>query len=280
MTLRFGLKLSQDATIDELRDVWRVADDEGFDSAWVMDHFASLGPRDDLPIFEAWTLLAGMAALTSRVRIGCAVLGNTYRHPAVLAKQAVTVDHLSGGRLELGLGAGWAENEHTMLDLEFGTAKDRADRLDEAVPILKSLFTKERTTHLGGRYRLRDAVAEPKPVQTPHPPIWIGGSGPRRTLRLAAEHADVWNAAGGTPVEVASSSAILDRHCADVGRDPATIRRSVQVRYTGDDDALLRQTEAFAAVGVTDFLVLLTGSDPGALARRAAALLPRLRDAG
>lgn len=280
MTLRFGLKLSQGATIDELRDVWRVADDEGFDSAWVMDHFASLGPRDDLPIFEAWTLLAGMAALTSRVRIGCAVLGNTYRHPGVLAKQAVTVDHLSGGRLELGLGAGWAENEHTMLDLEFGTAKDRADRLDEAVPIIKSLFTQDRTTFEGERYRLRDAVAEPKPVQRPHPPIWIGGSGPRRTLRLAAEHADVWNAAGGTPEEVAASAQILDRHCADVGRDPATIRRSVQVRYTGDDDALLRLTGEFAVVGVTDFLVLLTGSEPGALARRAAALLPRLREAG
>ena len=280
MTLRFGLKLSQDATIDELRDVWRVADDEGFDSAWVMDHFASLGPRDDLPIFEAWTLLAGMAALTSRVRIGCAVLGNTYRHPGVLAKQAVTVDHLSGGRLELGLGAGWAQNEHTMLDLEFGTAKDRADRLDEAVPVIKSLFTQARTTYEGSRYTLRDAVAEPKPVQRPHPPIWIGGSGPRRTLRLAAEHADVWNAAGGTPEEVAASSAILDRHCADVGRDPATVRRSVQVRYSGDDDALLRQTGEFAAVGVTDFLVLLTGGDPGALARRAAALLPRLRAAG
>ena len=280
MTLRFGLKLSQDATIDELRDVWRVADDEGFDSAWVMDHFASLGPRDDLPIFEAWTLLAGMAALTSRVRIGCAVLGNTYRHPGVLAKQAVTVDHLSGGRLELGLGAGWAQNEHTMLDLEFGTAKDRADRLDEAVPVIKSLFVNERTTFEGERYTLRDAVAEPKPVQRPHPPIWIGGSGPRRTLRLAAEHADVWNAAGGTPEEIAASSAILDRHCADVGRDPATVRRSVQVRYSGDDDALLRQTGEFAAVGVTDFLVLLTGGDPGALARRAAALLPRLRAAG
>ena len=210
MTLRFGLKLSQDATIDELRDVWRVADDEGFDSALVMDHFASLGPRDDLPIFEAWTLLAGMAALTSRVRIGCAVLGNTYRHPGVLAKQAVTVDHLSGGRLELGLGAGGAQNEHTMLDLEFGTAKDRADRLDEAVPVIKSLFTQARTTYEGSRYTLRDAVAEPKPVQRPHPPIWIGGSGPRRTLRLAAEHADVWNAAGGTPEEVAASAATLD----------------------------------------------------------------------
>jgi alkanesulfonate monooxygenase SsuD/methylene tetrahydromethanopterin reductase-like flavin-dependent oxidoreductase (luciferase family) len=116
-SLRYGLKLSQNATIDQYRAVWRIADEAGFDHCWCMDHFATLGSRDDGPIFEAWTLLAAMAATTSRTRIGCAVTGNTYRHPAVLAKAAVTVDHLSGGRLEFGIGAGWAENEHTMLGL-------------------------------------------------------------------------------------------------------------------------------------------------------------------
>src|SRR5690349_4018821 len=122
--MRYGLKLSQNATIDQLRAVWRIADEAGFDHCWCMDHLASLGPRDDGPIFEAWTLLAGMAVATSRTRIGCMVTGNTYRHPAVLAKAAVTVDHLSGGRLEFGLGAGWAENEHTMLGLPFGTRSE------------------------------------------------------------------------------------------------------------------------------------------------------------
>jgi F420-dependent oxidoreductase-like protein len=204
--LRFGLKLSQNATIDELRALWRLADEAGFDSCWVMDHFATLGPRDDGPIFETWTMLAAMAELTTHTRIGCAVVGNTYRHPAVLAKMAVTVDHLSGGRLEFGLGAGWAENEHEMLGLEFGSKNDRADRLEESVQIIRSLWTRPRTTFEGRHYQLREAVAEPKPVQQPYPPIWIGGSGPKRTLRIAAQYADVWNAAGGSPEDVAASS--------------------------------------------------------------------------
>ena len=239
-TLRFGLKLSQNATIDELRALWRLADEAGFDSCWVMDHFATLGPRDDGPIFETWTMLAAMAQLTTHTRIGCAVVGNTYRHPAVLAKMAVTVDHLSDGRLEFGLGAGWAENEHEMLGLEFGSRNDRADRLEESVQVIRALWTQPRTTFEGQHYRLHEAVAEPKPVQQPYPPIWIGGSGPKRTLRITAQYADVWNAAGGSPEEVAASSAILDQHCADVGRDPGQIRRSVQVGVGEEDLSQIR----------------------------------------
>src|SRR5215831_17240385 len=143
--MRYGLKLSQNATIDQLRAVWRVADDAGFDHCWCINHLASLGPRDDGPIFEAWTLLAGMAVATTQTRIGCMVTGNTYRHPAVLAKAAVTVDHLSGGRLEFGLGAAWAEIEHEMLDLEFGTVGQRIDRLEEACRVVKLLWTEERS---------------------------------------------------------------------------------------------------------------------------------------
>jgi F420-dependent oxidoreductase-like protein len=280
-SLRFGLKLSQNATIDQLRGLWHLADEAGFDSCWVMDHFATLGPRDDGPIFETWTMLAAMAQLTTRVRIGCAVVGNTYRHPAVLAKMAVTVDHVSGGRLEFGIGAGWAENEHAMLGLEFGTRNDRADRLEESVQIIRSLWTRPRTTFEGNHYRLRDAVAEPKPIQKPYPPIWIGGSGPKRTLRITAEYADVWNAAGGSPQEVAASSAILDQHCLDVGRNPNEIRRSVQFRVGVDD---LDQVEATAAgyvkAGVTDFLLIVQGADPVALGEQLAAQLPRLRELG
>jgi F420-dependent oxidoreductase-like protein len=279
--LRFGLKLSQAAPMETLTAIWRIADDSGFDHCWDMDHFASLGSADDLDIFEAWTLLAGMAAHTTRTRIGCSVTGNTYRHPAVLAKAAVTVDHLSGGRLEFGIGAGWAENEHTMLGLPFGTAGDRADRLEETLPIVRSLWTAPRTTFEGKHYRLADAVAEPKPVQKPHPPIWIGGIGRRRTLRMAAEHADVWNAPGATPEQLAELSAVLDRHCADVGRDPAEVRRSVQLRVAGDPSALPDQVAAYVAVGVTEF-ILIVAADPVAQAERVAGLLPRLRalDAG
>jgi len=277
--LRFGLKLSQNATIDTLTTIWGIADDSGFDHCWNMDHFASLGGDDTLDIFEAWTLLAGMAARTTRTRVGCSVTGNTYRHPAVLAKAAVTVDHLSGGRLEFGIGAGWAENEHTMLGLPFGTARDRADWLEEALPIIRSLWTEPRTTFTGKHYLLTEAVAEPKPVQTPHPPIWIGGVGRRRTLRMAAEHAAVWNAPGGSPAEVAELSAVLDGHCADIGRDPAEIRRSVQIRVPADAAALVDQVAGFVGVGVTE-IILIVAAEPVAQAERVADLLPELRGLG
>jgi F420-dependent oxidoreductase-like protein len=274
--LRFGLKLSQNATIDTLSTIWGIADDSGFDHCWNMDHFASLGGDDTLDIFEAWTLLAGMAARTTRTRVGCSVTGNTYRHPAVLAKAAVTVDHLSGGRLEFGIGAGWAENEHTMLGLPFGTARDRADWLEEALPIIRSLWTEPRTTFTGKHYLLTEAVAEPKPVQTPHPPIWIGGVGRRRTLRMAAEHAAVWNAPGGSPAEVAELSAVLDGHCADIRRDPAEIRRSVQIRVPADAAALVDEVAGFVGVGVTE-IILIVAAEPVAQAERVADLLPELR---
>jgi F420-dependent oxidoreductase-like protein len=278
-SLRYGLKLSQNATIGQYQAVWRIADEAGFDHCWCMDHFATLGPRDDGPIFEAWALLAAMAAATSRTRVGCAVTGNTYRHPAVLAKAAVTVDHLSGGRLEFGIGAGWAENEHTMLGLPFGTAGDRADRLEEACQVIRSLWTQELTSFAGRHYQLTGAVAEPKPVQRPHPPIWIGGAGRRRTLRIAAQHASVWNAPGGSPEEVADLSGVLDQHCADIGRDPSEIRRSVQVRIPATPDELLALAPAYAAVGVTDLLLVLNAADPVAQAGQAGELLPRLRAA-
>ena len=274
--LRFGLKLSQAATLDTLMTIWRVADNSGFDHCWNMDHFASLGPDDSLDIFEAWTLLAGMAAHTSHTRIGCSVTGNTYRHPAVLAKAAVTVDQLSGGRLEFGIGAGWAENEHTMLGLPFGTARDRADRLEEALPIIRSLWTESRTTFAGKHYQLLDAVAEPKPIQSPHPPIWIGGVGRKRTLRMAAEHASVWNSPGGTPSQVSELSAVLDRHCADIGRDPSEIRRSVQIRVPEKVEGLPEQVRGFVAVGITEFILMVTG-DPVTQAERVADILPGLR---
>ena len=278
--MRYGLKLSQNATIDQFRAVWQVADDAGFDHCWCMDHFATLGPQDDGPIFEAWTLLAGMAVATSRTRIGCMVTGNTYRHPAVLAKAAVTVDHLSGGRLEFGLGAGWAENEHTMLGLPFGTTSDRADWLEEACEVIRSLWTRERTSFAGKHYQLAGAIAEPKPVQQPHPPIWIGGSGRQRTLRITARYADVWNAAWGSPDEVAEVSAVLDRRCAEIGRDPAEIRRSVQFRVSEANDELVRLAESYHAVGVTEIVLILNGANPGALAEQVAGLLPRMRTAG
>lgn len=278
--MRYGLKLAQKAPIDEYRSVWRIADEGGFDHLWNMDHFATLGGDPTGDIFDAWALLAAMAQATTRIRIGCMVTGNTYRHPGVLAKTAVTVDHLSGGRLEFGLGAAWAENEHTMLGLEFGTVRDRLDRLEEACQIIRSLWTAPQTTFAGRHYRLDEAVAEPKPVQDPHPPIWIGGTGRKRTLRITAEHADAWNAPGGTPEELAELSAVLDEHCAAVGRDPTGIRRSVQMRVPEDGDELLSRVEGYAAVGIDDVILILLGGSAEAAAEQAAAHLSRLRQIG
>src|SRR5690606_35904397 len=284
--MRYGLKLSQRATIDEYRAVWRIADDAGLDHCWNMDHFATLGGDVDGDIFDAWTLLASMAEVTSRTRIGCMVTGNTYRHPGVLAKIATTVDHLSGGRLEFGLGAAWAEYEHTMFGLEFGTAGQRLDRLEEACQIIRSLWTQPRTTFEGQHYRIQDAVAEPKPVQRPYPPIWIGGRGRKRTLRITAMYADVWNCTGESPAEFAELSGVLDEHCADVGRDPAQIRRTIQLRLPETADDALTQIEQYAQAGADDVILIVVAKpeEPDAeqavaQAERAAALLPRLREA-
>jgi alkanesulfonate monooxygenase SsuD/methylene tetrahydromethanopterin reductase-like flavin-dependent oxidoreductase (luciferase family) len=225
-------------------------------------------------------MLGAMAEATARVRIGCMVTGNTYRHPAVLAKMAATVDHLSGGRLEFGLGAAWAGLEHTMFDLEFGTAGHRIARLEEACRMLRLLWTDERSDFDGRYYRLANAIANPKPVHKPYAPIWIGGSGERKTLRVVAQHADVWNAGGGDPAEVARLSGVLDRHCADVGRDPAEIRRSVQFRFDGDAESALRAVQEYVDVGVHDVIVMLLPGQAQAHAEIAADLLPRLRVLG
>jgi F420-dependent oxidoreductase-like protein len=282
MALRFGIKLTQDAPVDDHLHVWRTADEAGFDHVWVMDHIASLGPDPARPIFDAWAMQAAMATVTSRVRIGCMVSGNTYRHPGMLAKLATTVDHLSGGRLEFGIGAGWNEREHAMYGLPLDDVPTRMDRLDEALQVITSLWSAPATTFEGAHYRLTDAVAEPKPVQRPHPPIWIGGSGPRRTLRLVARYADAWNDTTSSPEQVEALSAVLDRHCADVGRDPADIRRTVQLRLREHPTAdLPRLVEQYAAVGVTEFVVVLSSREAAPRELDAvAAALPALRAAG
>ena len=172
--LRLGLKNSgQDTTIQALRDVWRIADEAGFDHVWVFDHLASIGGvGPDRPVYEGWALQAAIAQATKRVRIGCMVTGNTYRNPALLAKLAVTVDHLSGGRLEFGIGAAWAEIEHRMFGIE--GLDHRVGRLRESLEVITSLWTRDRTTLDGRYYHFKDAIGNPKPIQKPHPPIWIG----------------------------------------------------------------------------------------------------------
>src|SRR5215471_17403057 len=193
--MRFGIKTApQHTTFDAMLDVWRAADDiELFESAWNFDHFYPIFSDSDGPCMEAWTMLAAMAQATRRIRIGCQVTGMVYRHPAVLANMAATVDIISDGRLDIGLGAGWNQQECDAYGIELPGLRERFDRFDEALEVIVGLLTNETTTFDGRYYQLRDARCEPKPVQRPHPPILIGGSGPKRTLRAAARWAQHWN---------------------------------------------------------------------------------------
>jgi F420-dependent oxidoreductase-like protein len=275
--LRFGLKLSgQDTTIEALRAVWRIADEGGFDHVWDFDHLASIGGGGpDRPIYEGWSLQAAMAEATQRVRIGCLVTGNTYRNPVLLAKTAVTVDHLSGGRLEFGIGAAWAEIEHEMYGIE--GLDHRVGRLSESLRIIKSLWTEERTNFEGRYYRMADAIANPKPLQKPHPPIWIGASG-ATTLRLVARYGDVWNIAGGDPERVHELTLMLDEACGAVGRNPADIRHSLQYGWDGQDRGeLLELAGKYLELGVTEQVIYLRGDEPETLAAKVAETLPELR---
>ncbi len=285
--VRVGLKYAQiGVSLDSLRAVWQAADDAGFDHLWLMDHFLPLGqsatgwyrhePHDD--VFEAWTTLAAMAERTKQIRIGVNVTGNLYRHTAVLAKMAATVDHLSGGRLEMGIGAAWAEREFDSLGIPMPPRGERIERLDEACEVLELLWTRDVADYDGRYYRLRGAISEPKPVQRPHPPLWIGGSGERKTLRVAAKHADVWNIPGAEPDEAARLSGVLDAHCADVGRDPREIRRSVGIRF--DPAAPARTAERAQAMlerGFTELLITVIGERAPDQVLAAAKLLPELR---
>ena len=232
--MRFGFWLNSSNDWDQIVAAGRAAEASGWDGLWLPDHFmppeGGYGEEPPgvepelLPVHECWTLLAGLGAALPRVRLGAMVTGNTYRHPAVLAKQAATVDHISGGRLVLGLGAGWQENEHRRYGIAYGTVRDRADMLEEACAVITSLFANERTDFDGAHYRLRGAPLVPKPLQSPLP-IMIGGKGERRTIPTMVRWAHEWNG-WCTPAEMRHYNALIDRLCAAAGRDPGTIARS------------------------------------------------------
>ncbi len=201
----------------------RRAEETGWDGLWFADHFMPFMGDVDEPIHEAWTVLAALGTATERVRLGPLVCGNTYRNPALLTKQAVTADHISGGRVVLGLGAGWQENEHLAYGFEYGTFTDRFQKLEEALTVIRSLRDGARTDLSGEHYTMVDAPLSPKP--TGSLPIMIGGGGEKKTLRMVAQYAEEWNV-WATPEIMAQKSAVLDRHCEDLGRDPAEIQRS------------------------------------------------------
>jgi F420-dependent oxidoreductase-like protein len=279
MPVRFAIKTRPEHTAwAQIRDVWVAADAVGlFESAWNWDHFYPLSEPYAGPNLEAWTMLAALAQATSRIRLGCQVTGMVYRHPAVLANMAATVDIISGGRLELGLGAGWNQMECDAYGIDLPPLRERFDRFDEGVEAIIGLLSNETTT-LAGRYvRLTDARCEPKPVQRPHPPVTIGGRGRTRTLRTAARLAQQWNAITPGPEDWLSLKEALLEHCASIGRDPAEITCSVNVRVEGPD-AISRAAEQAAAYrdAGADLAImnLPLAADPAMIAPLAEALAP------
>lgn len=250
----FGLDVSQhQLTWPELAQRVRFAEEAGFTSAWVFDHFAPLYGDPQGPCLEGWTLLAALAAITERIRLGALVTGITYRHPSLLATQAVTVDHVAGGRLDLGLGAAWHDREHHALGIDFPGPRGRVERLEEAVEVIRLLMTTDGATFDGRHYQLRDATYRPRPVQRPHPPLWIAGSGARRMLPLVARAADVWHTFG-EPAELVRKSRIVDEQAQRAGRDPAAIRRATNLSISGTTATIRRDAEKRAEVGF-DYLV-------------------------
>jgi F420-dependent oxidoreductase-like protein len=257
--MRFGIKtVPQHATWQEMAAVWAAADDiDLYESAWNFDHFYPIYSDPTGPCLEAWTMLAALAATTTRLRVGCQVTGMVYRHPAVLANMAATVDIVSNGRLDIGLGAGWNQEECDAYGIDLPPLRERFDRFDEGVEAIVRLLS-QKTTTLEGRFvRLTEARCEPKPVQQPHPPIVIGGRGRTRTLRTAARWAQQWNCVAPTPEEWKELRAVLDEHCATIGRDPGEVESSVNVRYDRavGPAAAAEAAAAFGAVGV-DLVVI------------------------
>lgn len=226
MEQRLGFGICTDQNMDWPTTVerWQYFEALGFDSIWDCDHYEQPS-RPGGHYYEGWTLLAGLAARTERIRIGVLVSCNTFRHPALLAKEAVTVDHISNGRLEFGIGAGWYVPEHEAFGIPFGTPGELVVQFREAVEVIESLFRNEETTYHGTYYQLANAPSRPRPVQQPRPPLTIGAKKPRM-LRIAAEFADRWNASG-TADELRERNDILNQQCAEIGRDPAEIIRSV-----------------------------------------------------
>jgi F420-dependent oxidoreductase-like protein len=279
--MRFAFTAAQsNCTWAELATLWDVADElDVFDTAWVYDHFYPLRTGPEEPTLEGWTCLAMLLARTRRLRGGVMVTGIPYRHPAVLAKMTVSVDIASGGRLELGLGAGWFELECEAYGLELGSIPERFDRFEEALTVIRSLLTAPTTTTFDGRYyRLRDAWCQPPPLQQPHPPIVLGGKGPRRLLPLVARYADHWNYSGDDPAELTRLIALLEGLCAAEGRRIEELTVSANVRPSqADPQGVVEQVDAYRNAGAQAISVVLPRPYDPTLLEQVAAVLAAQR---
>jgi F420-dependent oxidoreductase-like protein len=270
---RFGIKTApQYTTYEDILRIWLEADSiPVFEHAWVFDHFIPLGADSTGACLEGWTLLAALAARTERLRVGVMVTGNTYRHPAVLANMAATIDIISRGRLDFGIGAGWNELEHQMYGIPLYTPGERIRRLGEACEVIKRLWTETSVNFDGKYYQLKNAYCEPKPVQKPYPPIVIGGGGEKLTLRVVAQYADIWNLPGGPIDMFQHKSAVLDEHCAAIGRDPSSIERSVQLFINLNNLQETRDiARSFIEVGATHVILNLRAPYAEGIVRRLA----------
>ncbi|HSS08370.1 MAG TPA: LLM class F420-dependent oxidoreductase [Acidimicrobiales bacterium] len=252
--MRFAIKTApQNTSWPDMLAVWQAADDiELFESGWTFDHFYPIFSDSTGPCMEGWTVTTALAQATRRLRVGVLVTGIVYRHPAVLANMAAALDIVSNGRLELGLGAGWNEEECEAYGIELGSLRQRFDRFDEALEVITGLLSNTTTDFKGEYFTLTGARCEPKAIQQPHPPICIGGTGERRTLRTVARWAQHWNFPGG-PVEAWTAKRdVLAARCAEIGRDPAEITTSTHLRYDAEAGAaaLAEQAVAFDAAGL------------------------------
>ncbi len=243
--VRFGVQTGQQGVEwSTMLELWKQCDAWGYDSLWNFDHFYPIFVPPEGPCLEGWTTLAALAQATKRARIGTLVNGNTYRHPAVTAKMAATLDHISGGRFNLGIGAGWFEREHNDFGIDFKDVPRRLQALDEACKIIRGMLTQETTTVHGKHYTVTDALGLPKPVQKPYPPIMIGGTGEKVLLKLVARHADMWNASAGAE-RMGQLIEVIARHCETERRDPAQIEKTVMLplcyRASADREAFVCQ---------------------------------------
>lgn len=272
-TLHFGIKTApQYTTYEDMLRVWQEADAlPVMEHAWLFDHFMPLGEDYTGPCLEGWTLLGAFAALTKRIRIGLMVTGNTYRHPAVLANIAATVDVISHGRLDFGIGAGWNEREHESYGIPLYAPGERLRRLEEACEVIRLMWTEKAPNFDGKYYQIKEAFCEPKPVQKPYPPFVIGGSGEQLTLRITAKYADIWNFVGGSTETFRHKNEVLDGHCKAIGRDPASIERSVQlVMNPTDMEANRKQAQDYIEAGATHIILNLRDPYPEGIVHRLA----------
>ncbi len=254
-------------------DFASAAEGAGFTSGWVYDHFVGWPEPAIGPVFEAWSLLGVLAGRTKRLRLGTMVSCVGYRNPALLAKMAATLDVASGGRLDLGVGAGWYEHEYRAYGFPFERAADRVGRLGESIDLVRQLWTGDQVTFRGKYYQAVDAYCRPRPLQRPNPPIWVGGGGERRTLLVVARHADAWNLSSASVDEFRAKSSLLDARCRQIGRDPTEIRRSVEqdcvvVASEEELDSVAEKYRHRTGWTETDLMARHLVGTPSAVARR------------